>query len=100
MPRPTKRPDLLAAVHTALKDSSYILTEHARQRLKERSIALPELLHALETGHHERAKDEFVEHFQAWNYSIRGKTLEGRQLRVAVAFDPNLMVITVIDLDA
>jgi hypothetical protein len=68
--------------------------------MAERGIILPEILQVLGTGRHEKAKDDFEERFQSWNYAIRGKTVDGRELRIVVGFDPTLMVITVIDLDA
>ncbi len=49
---------------------------------------------------HEKAKDQFSERYESWNYAIRGKTIDLRELRVVVSFDENnMLVITVIDLD-
>jgi hypothetical protein len=49
---------------------------------------------------HEARKDSYSEEFQAWDYAIRGKTLDGRNLRVVVAIvAPNILVVTTIDLD-
>ncbi len=100
MSRSPKRSDLLAAVRQAAQRGDYVLTKHARKRLAQRKITLPELLQVLASGRHEKAKDEFVERFQAWNYAIRGKTVDKRELRVAVGFDPILLIITVIDLES
>ncbi len=42
---------------------------------------------------------QFNEEFQSWDYAIKGKTLEGRVLRIVVALaQPNVFVITTIDL--
>lgn len=74
---------------------------HAVQRGSERRITRPEYLRVLETGFHEKRKDEFKEEHQGWNYAIRGETIDGRQLRVPVSFDGQgtMLIITVIDLD-
>lgn len=52
-------------------------------------------------GHHEKSKDEYKPEHKCWNYSIRGKTVSERELRVAVSLDKvsGLLIITVIDLD-
>jgi len=58
-----------------------------------------EVKQVLKYGHHEKRKDEFKEEHSAWIYSIRGKTMDQRNLRIAVSFDKNnMLVITVIDL--
>lgn len=52
-------------------------------------------------GFHEAKKDPFNEEFQAWDYSMRGKTIDGRNLRIVIAIvQPNVLVVTTIDLDA
>ncbi len=44
-------------------------------------------------------KDEFKSEFGEWNYAIRGATLDGRILRLAVAIKADgFLVITVIDI--
>ena len=54
----------------------------------------------MESGYHEKSKDEFKVEWQAWNYAIRGRTIDRRELRVAVSFDDedSLLIITAIDL--
>jgi hypothetical protein len=51
-------------------------------------------------GYWERAKDEFKEEFQAWNYAIRGCTIDGRELRIAIALDHQVgaIIVTAIQL--
>jgi hypothetical protein len=100
MLRPPKRPNLLADVRAAARNAGLLLSAHARQRMAERGVVLPDILQVLGFGQHEKAKDEFEKRFQSWNYAIRGKTVDGRELRIVVGFDPALLVITVIDLDA
>jgi hypothetical protein len=98
--RPLKHPELMQAIHAAIKSGAYRFTEHTLRRLQERDVNKPELIEILLQGWHESAKDMLLEPLKAWNYAIRGKTLEGREIRVIVALQPILLVITVIDLNA
>lgn len=99
-PRPPKVKDLLALVKKHLDAGTYLDTRHAAERKKQRRITLPEVLTVLRNGYHEKRKDEYQEFYNAWTYAVRGKTVDGRQLRVCVSFDePGMLLITTIDLD-
>ena len=65
------------------------------EKMREK-ISLPEIIHVLTTGRHEKSKDRFDEVFSAWNYAIRGQTVDGVDLRVIVSFDEerDLLIIT------
>lgn len=66
----------------------------------ERRITRPEVLYILRHGHHEPRKDTFSSEHMAWSYAIRGRTLDGRNLRVCVSLDASrMLIITAIDLD-
>jgi len=56
----------------------------------------------LREGFHEKRKDKYEELYKAWSYSIRGKTVDNRRLRIVVSFDSKtgMLIITAIDLDA
>lgn len=101
--RPPKDPDVVGKVRRAVSSGSYteLRTDHATDRQSERRVTRPEYVYVLKNGYHEKSKDEFKEEFQAWNYAIRGKTIDGRDLRVPVSFDKDgtLLIITLIDLD-
>jgi hypothetical protein len=100
MKRPTKHNNVLLEISTMLEEGKYMYIGHANQRLKERSVTRLEVKQALKNGYHEKRKDEFKEEHNRWNYSIRGKTIDSRNLRIAITFDKNnMLVITVIDLD-
>ncbi len=101
MGRPDKIDDLLQRVRACVDEAKYRVTLHADQRMKQRGVTLPEALHVLRTGWHEKRKDSFDEVFQTWNYAIRSQTYEDRSVRVIVSFDEaeQVVVITVIDLD-
>ena len=74
--------------------------DHALQRIKEREVTFLEVRQVLRTGFHEKRKDAFKEEHNSWNYSVRGKTIDKRNLRIVVSFDEDdMLVITVIDLD-
>jgi hypothetical protein len=98
MARPFKRLSLMQAIHSAVTTGEYVYVGHALKRLGERKVSHPEVEQVLLSGHHEKAKDVFDEHFQSWKYAIRGKTVDSRELRVAVAFDSTMLIVTVIDL--
>ncbi len=68
---------------------------------KESEITILEVRQVVDSGYHERSKDEFKVEWQAWNYAIRGRTIDRRELRVAVSFDEEdvLLIITAIDLN-
>lgn len=89
----------METVRTRAERGELILMPHAIERRFQRSISINDITHILTTGWHESKKDEYREEYSEWNYSIRGQTVDGRQLRVVVSFDENnMIVITVIRL--
>ena len=100
MARRPKHPDLLKTVRQSAEDGNYVLLRHARERSDERAITEPEWLYVLRNGYHEKRKDQYDKYHQAWAYSIRGKTVDERDLRVVVSFDedPQMLIVTLIDL--
>jgi hypothetical protein len=100
--RPKKHENVLEVVRAAFAGGRYRDTRHASERKAERQISLPEIRQVIERGYHEPAKDEFKEEWKAWNYAIRGKTVDRRDLRIAVSFDEEgyLLLVTSIDLSA
>ena len=91
--------NLMERIRTCVDQGHYLDTRHAHQRQSERKISRPEVLFILRHGHPEKKKDKFDLHHQSWNYSIRGKTVDRRELRIIVSFDKSgLLIITAIDL--
>lgn len=86
-PRPTKLPNVIEMVHEHAKLGRIIDTRHSITRQNERLVTFSEIIEVLESGWHEKNKDEWKHEHQAWNYSIRGKTIDGTELRVPVFFD-------------
>ena len=91
-----KSKNLLKEVKEHLRKGTYILTEHAAERLSERRVHLTDVLHVLENGQHEQKKDSFDGEYQCWKYAIRGKTTDRIDIRVIIALKNDLVIITVI----
>jgi len=63
-----------------------------------RTITVPEVRQVLCHGWHEKRKDTWRDDLDAWNYAVRGKTVDGKDVRVVVSFDRSgMLIITVID---
>jgi hypothetical protein len=88
--------DILQKVKEHVRNGTYILREHAIERQNERCIRLPDVLRVLEYGRHEKEKDIFSVKYQCWKHAIRGKTVNGVDLRVIVTFHEKMAIITVI----
>lgn len=89
--------DLLEKVRDSVKNGNYRDTRHSYERGIERNISLSEIIEVLEkNGYHEKNKDEYKDNFQSWNYAIRGKTFEGNELRIAVYFEEDLLMIATV----
>lgn len=83
-----------------LKRGKYYDTRHSTDRQRERGIILPEVVEVIETGWNEKSKDEYKAEWKSWTYAIRGKTVDKRELRIAIAFEgrEKLIIVTAIDL--
>ena len=79
--RPAKIPELMSVIRACLQEGRYVDTRHALERQDERRINRPDILYVLKHGHH------------SWNYSVRGETVDRRELRVIVSFDEDGMLI-------
>lgn len=98
--RPPKHTRLMERIREALDVGRYRDVVHAQDRQKERQITRPEYTYVLRKGYHEARKDEFKEEHNVWNYAIRGRTVDQRDLRVVVSFDEDdLLIITTIEVD-
>jgi len=98
--KPLKLNDPLNVARRCLKSGKYTVTYHAKIRQIERIVPLPDVIHTIENGWHEKKKDRYDEKFKAWNYSVRGKSTDQRELRVIISFDEGteLLIVTVIEL--
>lgn len=98
MTRPKKLDDVLEVIRDHLEADHYRFTVHAEERCAERAVTDVEVEFVLRNGWHEKRKDKFDDAHQAWNYAIRGQTLDAdKDLRVVISFDEDMLIITVID---
>ena len=88
--------DILRTVKEHVRKGTYTLVKHAIVRQEERGIRLPDVLHVLERGCHEKEKDTFDVKNQCWKHAIRGRTKNGIDLRIIVAFEQQMVIITII----
>lgn len=98
MSRSSKIGDPLKKAKSCIKLGHYTVTYHAQVRQLERLVPLPDVLFSIENGHHEKSKDRYDDFYDSWNYSIRGKTTDRRDLRIVITFDEEdeLLIITVV----
>ena len=99
--RPGKHPDVLPRSRERIHQGRFRDTRHTIERRQVRDITILEIRQVIDSGYHEKSKDEYKLEWKAWNYALRGRTIDGRELRVAVSFDVEdvLLIITAIDLD-
>lgn len=99
MKRQPKILDVLKKARECIEKGRYYDTTHASLRKQQRKIALTHVLYVLRHGHHEKKKDQFKPEYDDWTYSIRGITIDGKDIRVAIAFDKDdMLIITVIEI--
>lgn len=84
-----------------LLKGAYVISSHAKLRQGERNFTLGDIKCIIETGFHEKRKDEYKDEYEDWNYAIRGRALDNDQSRICIAFteDRHFVVITVIRLE-
>jgi ribosomal silencing factor RsfS len=88
--------NVIDKIRQKARSGEFIILPHAMQRKKERDITVVDIIHVLIHGEHEESKDQYQIKYRTWNYAVRGKTLDNRDLRIAVSFDENqLLIITV-----
>lgn len=99
--RGNKLENVIALTRTLLEKGNYVISSHAKINQGKRRFTVGDLKNVINTGYHEKRKDEFKTEFEDWNYAIRGKTLDGEQARVCIAFqeESRFIVITVIRLE-
>ena len=97
---PPKLDNLCTLIRNCLVNNRYRQSKHAMEMVDERKVNILGVLHVLENGYREEAKDSYDEAFRNWKYSIRGKTLDEVEIRVIISiYDENMIIITVINLD-
>lgn len=90
--------NVLEEIRRHIDSDKFFDTRHAQYREFERSITLPDALHVLKIGRHEKNKTRFDKSYSTWRYAIRGLTVEKKDVRVIIAFESSfLVIITVMD---
>lgn len=98
MKRPSKIADVLRRARECVESGRYFDTTHAISRKSQRRISLAHVLRVVRSGYHEKNKDQYHPEHNDWTYSIRGRTIDERDIRIAVAFDRDgMLIITVIE---
>lgn len=98
MKRPDKHDQVLCLAREYIDQDRYLSTFHALNRQLERDITLLDALYVIKTGYRVPKRDQYKAEWNAWNYAIEGRTLQGDNARVVVSFDDGLLIITVINL--
>lgn len=99
MPRSPKMTGLIDEVRKAAEAGDYRFTRHAEERMVERQVNLAEVDYILRNAYHRPSKDEWNEQWKQWRYSICGRTVDQRNIRLAVTFSGVMWIVTVIDED-
>ena len=89
---------LLASVAHSVASGDYVILPHARQRCTERDVAAPDIEEALSNGRHTPRRDRYDESFKSWSYCFEGRSIGQDLLRIVVAFDGKMLVVTVVRL--
>lgn len=97
--KPTKltSEELLKRVRSAVESGDYLDTRHATDRKNERGISRLEIEYVLKNGWHEKKKDKFEEGYDSWKYAMRGKTIDKKDLRIIIAFQNKMLIITAME---
>ena len=101
--KPQKENNVISKMKQLLGTRKIRISSHANQRMSQRKVLYFEVLQALSSGRHDPKRDRFNMEFNSWDYSIEGKTIDSRELRIGIAFEldsntgERLLVLTVID---
>lgn len=63
--------NVISLAKMLMEKGAFYISKHAYQRGKERTLSLGEIKHVIQTGYHEKRKDEYKEEYMDWNYAIR-----------------------------
>ncbi len=89
------RAEALKKAKAILRDGNIITTTHARQMMKKRGFTAQDIEHVINNGMIYKEAEPHIGTGN-WIYNIKGKTVDGKALRVVVEIQDNIIVITVI----
>jgi len=87
-------PEIQKAIKAAAKSGNWVPTKHAQERMVQRGLSAPDVERALRGGAHDPIMDELKN--GNWRYRIRGQTIDGKPIQLAVIIGSPLVVVTVI----
>jgi len=90
--------EVLRRVRDAVATGEYRILPHARQRCTERYVSVADIENALEAGHHVPRRDRYDELYSAWSYCFEGPTVDQEPLRIVLAFEDWMLIVTVVRL--
>lgn len=102
--KPSKRPpklDKAQVVHRvrdAVNSGDYRILPHARVRCSERDVSAPDIEDVLLHGHRVPRRDRYDEPYESWSYCYEGATVDDAVVRVVIAFDKRMLIVTVVRL--
>lgn len=101
MERAKKIENVAALAKNLMQKGAFAISKHAKLRQGEPRLAIGDVKSIINTGYHEKKKDEYKDEYADWNYAIRGKTLDDEHARVCIAFieEIHFIVVTVIRLE-
>ena len=99
--RPRKIEDVLGLARRCIEEDRWRDSRHGAERRAKRDVTVQEMRQVVMGGWREESRDEFRREYQSWSYVVRGKTVDGRSLRIVFSFDEKtwMLIITAVDLD-
>lgn len=91
---PLSTAELKRCLRQAVKADKFVIIQHALDRMAERGFISSDVRRALRSGVHDTSKDDVVR--GKWRYRIRGKTVDGKDIKLGVEVEGVVIVVTVI----
>ena len=91
--------ELFSSIENAINNLDYYFTDHGEMRSVSRKNVTDEEIIKILKGNakwHEKKKDKYVEGESDWNYHIRGKNTDDKDIRIVISFDKYGMPINFI----
>jgi hypothetical protein len=95
---PAQIENVLGRIKKSIISEDYRFSLHASKRGEERLISYQDALYVLSRGFHEEKKTVFDHKRKTWKYAIKGKTIDGIEARIIIAFERGMIIITIIRL--
>ena len=95
---PTQIENILEVIKKSIQSKNYRFSKHAINRGEERAISFKDALDVLKNGFHNEKKTSFDPKRRTWKYAIEGIIDDAIDVRVIVAFESGMVIITVIRL--